>query len=288
MSATRNTLYVSCLRQKVIFRMCLESQISDGQWEDCTDDYRPWMLDWNEIQVATDTRGRNFYAPRTYPFGSRSMHEAIGDEMAAKIRVLAHWPKGLDALMRGEINEYDFPETVAGFDKLIANSNNPDGGYSYSKAERVLQLGLTREIVYEAEIDPRYDASWFMWDCQQIGKAHKQFVFEQPSDVIENPVFELPGKYPKNWHLPKVEEPKVTLEEKVASFEQEALGNCVHLSFGMPDQSQVVASVAYEGFEPRLEETMDFLSFLSRMEPFYKDLRIRVENDRLTALFTLK
>lgn len=98
-----NTVRVRSQAQKWLLKNELQGQISDGQWENASNN--PWQ-DWSSAKVVVDPKnpGRNFNTRKdNYNLNAKSLLDAVGDRMVDDVKTRTKRSDYNEKTMRGDL-----------------------------------------------------------------------------------------------------------------------------------------------------------------------------------------
>lgn len=98
-----HTIRVRSQAQKWLLKNELQGQISDGQWENASNN--PWQ-DWSNAKVVVDPRnpGRNFNTRKdNYNLNSKALLDVVGDRMVDDVKTRTNRPDYNSRTMRADL-----------------------------------------------------------------------------------------------------------------------------------------------------------------------------------------
>jgi len=164
------TMNVGNMEQKIIFLTEMQGQLSDGMWENTEpfDHWHPWCsLNWDTVHVEPNNTGvtGNLTAARKrgYRFNSTELLEIVGERIIVKINL---WKKLGDKFLEIlEKNHWLIPD-----DGRLPTSKDE---YWTKKREKLIELGLTEEVMRDALENGSYTMKDLRNDCAALTKVLK-------------------------------------------------------------------------------------------------------------------
>ena len=169
-------LVVGNMAQKILFLTEMQGQISDGQWENARGDHwRVWSkLDWDKVGVG-DNIGRKFYARRDgYNFTNPELLDVVGDRMLTKVNLYKKHPKIVEPILKSDhwLIPDSYQEAKDIFEGRHIRGNDPNDYYA-KKRQKLIDSGLTLEMIKDAEENPVYTKKDMIRDLKGLKKAFK-------------------------------------------------------------------------------------------------------------------
>jgi len=169
-------LVVGNMAQKILFLTEMKGQISDGQWENARGvHWQVWSnLDWDKVGVG-DNIGRKFYAIRDgYNFTNPELLDVVGDRMLTKVNLYKKYPKIVEPILKSDhwLLPDSYQEAKDIFEGRHIRGNDPND-YWAKKRQKLIDSGLTLEMIKDAEENPVYTKKDMIRDLKGLKKAFK-------------------------------------------------------------------------------------------------------------------